>query len=407
MNEDERQVIRDAILREGVLVRAVFSGSRKGQELAWKRVTARPVQLKDGVYLQVSYFDAFKDITKNFKGEEAEARLEELLDLPFKNITVDTRGETLHFQWSKKDRLVVHREKAAAAPAEPELSHDREKKKILLPEKAAPFLQAVGILAQDGKIKADMQRKFRQINEFLRVLAETEAFSENLGRPLRIIDFGCGNAYLTFATYYYFNDLLGLPAVVTGVDIKADLLENHRLKARALGWEGLTFAEGRISDYQPDSPPDGIIALHACDTATDDALAQGIRAGSRLIVTAPCCQHDLQAQLAKAPMPPPMLAVSRDGILNERLGDILTDTFRATLLRVMGYHTDVIQFVSSEHTAKNLLIRSVKTSTGPNLQAIEDYRALKAFWGVTPYLEKLVKFTPHPPTPSPTRGEGE
>jgi SAM-dependent methyltransferase len=285
---------------------------------------------------------------------------------------------------------VTHREKASSAPAAPVLAHDHEKKKILQLEGAAPFLKAVGIMAQDGKIKADMQRKFRQINEFLRVLDETGSFEAFAGQAVRVVDFGCGNAYLTFATFDYLNRIMGLEAYVTGVDIKADLLESHRRKASALGWERLTFAEGRIGEYQPDPPPDVVIALHACDTATDDALAQGIRAGSRLIVTAPCCQHDLQEQLSKVAMPPPMLAVSRDGILNERLGDVLTDTFRATLLRILGYRTDVIQFVSTEHTAKNLLIRSVKTSGGPLPNALEEYRALKTFWGVTPYLEHLL-----------------
>jgi len=390
IDPEHRQLILSAALDPQTLVRTVFSGSRRGQNLPWERVTVRPVQLKNGLFLQFSYFDPAKDITKNFSGEEARARLEELLDLPFKNIQVETLHETLHLQFSKKDRLILHREKKSATPAPVNLTHDHQKKKILSPESAAPFLTAVGILAQDGKIKADMQRKYRQINEFLRVLDETDAL-KNFSGPVHVIDFGCGNAYLTFATYYYLNDVLRLTASVVGVDIKADLLEDHRRKAAALSWDRLTFAEGRIGSYQPNPAPDIVIALHACDTATDDALAQGIRAGSRLIVTAPCCQHNLQAQLAKVPMPPPMLAVGHDGILNERLGDILTDTFRATLLRLLGYRTDVIQFVSSEHTAKNLLIRSVKTTESGSPQVMEEYQALKSFWGVTPYLENLIQ----------------
>lgn len=388
IDADSLQAIHSAVLTPETLVRAVFSGARRGQSLPWQRVTIRPVTLKSGMVLQFSYFDAAKDITKNYGSEEARVYLDELLAFPFKNIHIETVHETVHYQFSKKDRLLTHREKKTA-PTAVHLEHNREKRRILSLDAAHPFLKAVGILTQDGKIKADMQRKYRQVNEFLRVLDETSIFDAP-GSPLHVVDFGCGNAYLTFATYYYLNHVRGIETSVVGVDLKSDLLESHRRKAASLGWDHLTFAEGRIDNYSPSPLPDVVIALHACDTATDDALAHGIRAGSRLIVTAPCCQHDLQAKLAKTPIPPPMLAVGRDGILNERLGDILTDTFRATLLRILGYRTDVIQFVSSEHTAKNLLIRSVKSPGAGNPQVIAEYHALKTFWGVTPYLETLL-----------------
>ena len=147
---------------------------------------------------------------------------------------------------------------------------------------------------------------------------------------------------------------------------------------------------GRIEAYTPPQPPDVVVALHACDTATDDALAQGLRWGSRLIVTAPCCQHELQEQMSRIPMPPTLLPIFHDGILFERMGDILTDTFRANILRIMGYRTDVTQFVPIEHTAKNLMIRSVKTSPPGNTRWVDEYRNFKSFWQVTPYLEKLL-----------------
>jgi hypothetical protein len=175
-----------------------------------------------------------------------------------------------------------------------------------------------------------------------------------------------------------------------GVDVKADLLERHREKAKALGWERLEFQVGSIQEFETDVVPDVVVALHACDTATDEALARGIRWGSRLIITAPCCQHELQRQISRVPAPAPFRAVFRDGILGERLGDILTDAFRAAILRIMGYRTDVIQFVSTEHTAKNLMIRSVKTGSTGNPRATEEYSALKRYWNVTPYLERLL-----------------
>lgn len=179
-------------------------------------------------------------------------------------------------------------------------------------------------------------------------------------------------------------------AHITGVDIKADLLDQHREKARQLGWDKLTFYHGYIADYQPVDNPDIVLALHACDTATDDALALGIRWGSKAIVSAPCCQHELQQQLCQLPAPNPFRAVMQDGILQERLGDILTDTFRASILRIMGYRTDVMQFISSEHTAKNLMIRAVKTAQVGDPARIKEYVELKSYWRVLPYLEHLL-----------------
>jgi hypothetical protein len=175
------------------------------------------------------------------------------------------------------------------------------------------------------------------------------------------------------------------------VDIKSDLIERHQEKAGSLGWNQLTFHTGTISDFQPNVIPDVVLALHACDTATDDALAQGIRWNSRLIVCAPCCQHELQEQMSHVPMPAQLLPIFHYGILFERIGDILTDTFRATILRIMGYRTDVTQFVPIEHTAKNLMIRAVKTSSPGNARWVEEYKNLKAFWQVTPYLERLLR----------------
>jgi hypothetical protein len=177
---------------------------------------------------------------------------------------------------------------------------------------------------------------------------------------------------------------------VTGVDLKSGLLKGLQAKSEAMGWDHLKFQIGAIADYESNVTPDVVLALHACDTATDDALAKGIQWGSRVILCAPCCQHELQEQLSKIPAPNQMLPVFQDGILSERMGDILTDTFRATILRIMGYRTDVTQFVPIEHTARNLMIRSVKTTPPGEARRVEQYRNLKSFWGVTPHLERLL-----------------
>jgi SAM-dependent methyltransferase len=391
MDSDHKQLVRDRILAGDTFIRAVFSGEQKGASLPWIRVVVRPVELKGQVHLQFSYFDEMKDITKNYL-EEAASKVDELLALPFRNIFVESRTDNLQVNFSKKGKALVSRSKPSETTVD--LSHDRQKNKLLTDENAASFLKAVGIMTQDGRIKADMQRKYRQINEFLRLVDETasfhQAFPAESGRPFHIVDFGCGNAYLTFAIHFYLREILELEPHVTGVDVNADLIERHKQKVTSLGWEHLSFQTGRIADYKTNTPPDMVIALHACDTATDDAIAQGIRWNSRFIICAPCCQHDLQAQMATVELPGQLASVFQDGIFFERMGDILTDTFRSTILRIMGYRADVTQFVPIEHTAKNLMIRAAKTSQAGNERWVEQYRKLKSFWGVTPYLEKLL-----------------
>ncbi|MEP7135684.1 MAG: SAM-dependent methyltransferase [Chloroflexota bacterium] len=388
MDSDYKTLIREKILARNTLVRAVFSGEQKGSSLPWNKVTVRPVELKGELQLQFSYFDEKKDVTKNHL-EDAASKLDELLALPFRNIFVESSDGNLQVNISKKGKALVSRPKSTAA-AVADLAHDHQKNRLLSAENAAPFLKAVGIMTSDGKIRADMQRKFKQINEYLRLVDETDSFQALSGQPIHVVDFGCGNAYLTFAIYYYLHDILKLDAHVTGVDIKADLIESHQEKAKSLGWDQLNFVVGQIAEYKPEIIPNVVIALHACDTATDDALAQGIQWDSKLIVCAPCCQHELQEQMSHIPMPTSLLPVFHDGILFERMGDILTDTFRANILRIMGYRTDVTQFVPIEHTAKNLMIRSTKTSPAGNSRWVEEYKNLKSFWQVTPYLEKIL-----------------
>jgi SAM-dependent methyltransferase len=365
----------------------VFTGAQKGAVQSWLRVTVRPVELKGALHLQISYFSDKQDITKNHL-DDAPAAVDELLALPFRNIFIESRAGNLQINISKKGKAIVNESKPAATSAN--FSHDRQKDKLLSTENAAPFLKAVGILTQDGKIKADMQRKFKQINEFLRLLDETDSFSVLAGSPIHVVDFGCGNAYLTFAVYYYLHEILNLDAHVTGVDINADLIARHQQKAELLGWRQINFHVGEIGRFVPEHTPNIVLALHACDTATDNALAKGIEWQSKLIVCAPCCQHELQEQMARTSMPAEFASVFEDGIFFERMGDILTDTFRANILRIMGYRTDVTQFIPIEHTAKNLMIRAVRTSTAGNARWLDEYRNLKSFWRVTPFLEGLL-----------------
>ncbi len=387
---DYKQLIREHILHDENFVKATFSGQHRDQTAPWIKVIVRPVLVQGKRHTQFSYLDAKKDITKNYRGDEVIAILEQLIAIGFKNVHVQTTHNIVDITITNKGKALIHKSKPAQPVQATNLIHDRQKNVLLSTDDAAPFLKAVGIMTEEGKIRADMQSKFRQINEFLKLVQQTGELEKFSASPLHVVDCGCGNAYLTFAFFYYLNNVLHIPTQLTGIDVNGELLTRHAEKSLSLGWPDLTFQTTSIIDFQPVTPPDIVLALHACDTATDEALAQGIQWQSKLIISAPCCQHHLQKQLDHQLAPPPFGPVERHSILKERLGDILTDTFRALLLRIMGYSTDVVQFVSSDHTAKNLMIRAVKSLKAGDARFVREYKELKDFWKVTPYLEQLL-----------------
>jgi SAM-dependent methyltransferase len=385
MTDDYRPLLKAAALDEASFVQMTLKGKMSDQ-LPWRMVVVRPVLLKNQRHLQVSHFDAKQDITKNYTLAEAEAKLDELLALPFSRIHLRATDEDMHVQITKKGKAIIHHE-AANQHRQPELSHDAPKALPIPGDQPDPFLQTIGIMTHDGRIKADMQDKFAQINQFLTLLDHTNALNDFDHSPLHVLDCGCGSSQLSFATYHYLNHIRGIPATLDGVDVNAKLMDKSNGYSRELGLNDACFYASSIINYQPDVSPDIVIALHACDTATDEALALGITCGARIILAAPCCHHDLNKQLeAREPFQP----VMRHGILKERLADILTDSFRALILRIMGYKTDVVEFVSSDHTGRNLLIRAVKRGKVDDPAALREYAELKTFWGVTPYLEKLL-----------------
>lgn len=389
IDEGYRALLLGAILDDS-FVEAAFQGAQRVTPPPWPRVTIRPVLLRGARHWQFAYSDGRQDTTKNYEATEAEARLAELLALPFKSITATTTAETLRVQFSKKGRPILHREAQRGTPIQLDLAHDRAKPGILSDEEPPEFLRAIGIATADGRVRADQRRKFNQINEFLRLIDETGAIDDLPGDPIRVIDLGCGSAALTFAVYHYLNTIKRRPATVIGVDAKAHLMERHNETAARLEWPGMHFAAARIEEFQAPDAPDVVLALHACDTATDEALARAVGWGSRLIFSAPCCHHHLQAQLAAAETPEPFRPLARHGILRERLGDILTDSLRAHILRLLGYRAEVLEFVAVEHTPKNLMIRAVHTGAAAPAALVAEYQALKAYWGVTPYLEELL-----------------
>lgn len=402
--------MRGHLLDPETLLRAVVTGRRKGADRpvvagrGVRRVELRYVDLKAGRHLQVTSYDETQAHTANFgEGEEARSAVDDLLDQPFANWHVETTTQSHHVRATKRLEAVVHtRDRGGEATVDRD--HDRDKTR-LLPEDD-PVLLALGISDAQGRIKPTRQAKYRQVEEFLRLLdaAVSEAIAKGHLRrpttqePLRVVDLGCGNAYLTFAAQRFLAAPeaaggRGLPVHVTGVDIKQQSADHNARVAAQLGIEA-DFVVGSIAQAGLEQPPDVVLALHACDTATDDALARAVAWQAALVLAAPCCHHDVAAQLRKAPTPAPYSMLTRHGILRERFADTLTDALRASILRLEGYRVDVVEFVGSEHTPRNTLIRAVRTGGAVRGGGIRDeYDELVATWGVHPRLGELLGHT--------------
>ncbi|HJR37429.1 MAG TPA: SAM-dependent methyltransferase [Nocardioidaceae bacterium] len=392
--------MRGLLLDDAVLLRAVASGRQKGQSPRWRRVEMRYVDLKAGRHLQVTAYDETQAHTSNHAtGDAARNAVDDLLDEPFGNWHVETTTETHQVRVTKKLEAMVHTSpRISAAPdVEEARAHDRKKPR-LLPEDD-PVLRALGISDEQGRVKPSRQAKYRQVEEFLRTLGPALDDALSSGRlrtptaddPLRVVDLGCGNAYLTFAGHRYLTSLRDLPVHMVGVDVKAQSYTHNTEVAESLGIAGsMTFVQGDISSAGLDQPPDVVLALHACDTATDDALARAVGWEASLVLAAPCCHHDVAAQLRRAPTPAPYSLLTRHGILRERFADTLTDAMRAAVLRLLGYRVDVVEFVESQHTPRNTLLRAVRTGAEPSEEARQEFEALTSTWGVHPKLAELL-----------------
>jgi len=381
---DHRTVVKQEVFEQETFVGLVLSKPLRGKPNPYVRIAIRPVRVRGSRHLQFSYFDGERDVSKNYSETEAESPLDEALALPFGQLHVSSTAGDLQVLVGRKGNVHIARGAPSHDATGPVLSHNREKRHPLPARGSDPLLKALGIIAKRGnKVRSAMRGKFAQINQFLRIVDQVLPGER---RPVRIIDGGCGSAYLTFAAFHYLNHLREIPARVTGVDTKADLIAKCVQLRDSLGWDSLEFHVSAIAAFEPDNLPDVVLSLHACDTATDEAIAQAVRWGSRVVLAAPCCQHELHNQLDA----PPLRPLLRHGILRERLADLVTDSFRALVLRIMGYRTSVFEFVSPEMTSKNLMIRAERGLKPGNAAFVREYNGLKAFWGVTPAIEALL-----------------
>ena len=370
------------------LVRVVLSGRRRNMQTPHERIDMRPIALKDGLQIQVSHSDGRQMTSKNYS--PSDAPFGDLMRSGFANVLLEHTEGAISLRITKKGEALVHREKSKN---EQDLSHDRSKARLL--DASDPFLIAIGISDSSGKVKPSKSDKYLQVEEFLRLLGPTLTSAISSGQihqptesnPLTIVDLGCGHAYLTFAAHQYLRSL-NIPVKVIGIDIRTAARDRNNEIARQLGIATtIEFRAEEIADTTLKNA-DVAIALHACDTATDDAIAWAINSDARLALIAPCCHHDIQAQMNEIPEPWSLL--TRNGIMKERLGDLLTDALRMQIMKLRGYRVEAIEFIGGEHTPRNLMIRAVKTGATADATEERRYDEMLNLWKVKPALAALV-----------------
>jgi SAM-dependent methyltransferase len=346
------------------------------------------VLIKGEIKYQLAQSDGRAMTTKNYSPSEFIAL--NLLEAGFANILLEQTTGSISIRITKKGEALVHRTNESF---EVDLSHDRAKARLLDP--SDPFLIEVGISDASGKVKASKNDKYLQVEEFLRLLVPSLNSALDAGHiakptaaaPLSIVDLGCGHAYLTFAAHQYLAKQ-GIPVKVIGIDVRESARVRNNQIAEKLGIaKSITFLAEEISQTTLKSA-DVAIALHACDTATDDAIAWALGADTKLALIAPCCHHDIQAQMVDTPEPWQM--ITRNGIMKERLGDLITDALRMQIMKLLGYRVDAIEFIGGEHTPRNLMIRAVKTGAIADSAEQSRYDAMISLWKVKPALATLL-----------------
>lgn len=353
-----------------------------GAEEGLKQLIARRILVKRQQVLSFTYRFKTRDIVKNYPLDEAQARIETLLHYDFLTATLQTTAHDLTLD-VKKDGLQVKDVKRDAIS----LDHDRAKNRAV--EAQAPWLALLGLTDAQGHIKKDGQDKFRQIDKYIETLS-AQLKHIDLEKGVRVADMGAGKGYLTFALYDHLINKRGLKAKVTGIEYRQDLVDFCNQTAQSCGYKGLFFVQGTIADYNPGAI-DVLIALHACDTATDDAIAQGVKAGAQLIVVAPCCHKQIRREMEKHKAKNPLDFLLRHGTFMERQAEMVTDGLRALMLQYEGYDTSVFEFISDAHTPKNVMITAVKRPQGTlhDPGVLDKIKQAKEYFGIeTHQLEK-------------------
>lgn len=363
------------------LIRIIISGARNAGEVS--KVRIRPVLLKGEIKYQCSETHGTKELHKNYDKRQLISRIEQWMEEDFRQLQLESQNGTGSVLVSKKGKMTVRYKRSQnCAGTSAVLTHNRKKRYILEEGIPVDFLVDLGVMTPEGKVVRAKYDKFRQINRFLEFI---EDILPQLARDreVTILDFGCGKSYLTFAMYYYLKSLKGYDVNIIGLDLKTDVIMHCNELAEQYGYEKLKFLQGDIASYTGTDHVDMVVTLHACDTATDYALAKAVAWGAQVILSVPCCQHELNGQIKNEMLSP----VFSYGILKERMAALITDGLRAQLLTEAGYDTQILEFIDMQHTPKNLLIRAVRSGKRKKNKELET--CMQALH-VTPTLKTLL-----------------
>ncbi|MDE6210276.1 MAG: SAM-dependent methyltransferase [Lachnospiraceae bacterium] len=364
------------------LAEAVIS-DRKSTVCEIQKIKLRPVKIKEEIYIQTTEYINKKVIHTNKNISEIKEYVLKHLQENFKQALIKTESYTYSVLISKKGQVTTKKKKETEKKA-PILIHNRVKKYLLQEGKPVDFLVYLNVMNKDGFVLKNKYDKFRQINRFLEFVDDiVEKLPKN--KTINIIDFGCGKSYLTFAIYYYLRKEKGLRVNITGLDLKEDVIDNCNEIAKNLGYEGITFLKGDIAGYDGLSDVDMVVTLHACDTATDYAIAKAIKWNARVLLSVPCCQHEINGQIKNELLSP----VLKYGILKERISALITDGIRAEVLEENGYDTQILEFIDLEHTPKNLMIRAVKRKSN-SCKKNENLEKLIEELNIKPMIKELI-----------------
>lgn len=373
---------------EKLQVIKITLGNRRIKTAELKNIFIKPLLIKNSLKLSFVYRYPTKDITKNYDVKEGIALMQQMLHNEFLNADVFTSQKDVHLALQKNERLKITSNAPSLKITEQANQHDKQKNRIIQTTEKG-YLQALGITSAEGKVKKDRQDKYKQINSYVEIIdgiIKDIDFKEGL----HVVDMGCGKGYLTFALYDYLTSKLHLEATVTGIELREELVDTCNRIARESGYDALGFKSGTIEDAVVNNA-NMLIALHACDTATDDAIYSGIKANARVIICAPCCHKQIRKQMAPENE---LKSITKHGILMERQAEIVTDAIRSLLLEAWGYKSRVFEFIATEHTPKNVLIVGVRQDKPANTKQfyLNKIGALKSLFGIqTHHLETLLE----------------
>jgi 2-polyprenyl-3-methyl-5-hydroxy-6-metoxy-1,4-benzoquinol methylase len=363
----------------------IILSNKIDKSFAYNKAVIVPIQWRNKQIWQMTLYTDKQAFQENLKTlSELKKRIQELFQIKYKQLNFFGTTEDIELKLSKKGKILVGRHKHATNAIQTQ-KHNRTKNRLLAEgEKILPLID-MGVMNKDGKIIAGQMDKFRQINKFLEMVDDT---LKNWEKPtLTVIDFGCGKSYLTFVLYYYLTQIKKLNARVIGLDLKEEVIEKCNIVAEKYGYKNLSFQIGNINAFQPDEKIDMVVSLHACDTATDYALFNAVSWDVPIILSVPCCQHEINTQIKNA-----WPIMTKYGLIKERFSALLTDAIRANLLESEGYHVQVMEFIPMEHTAKNVLIRAVKQNKKASTDQVQD---LCQQFNIQPTLLKLLEEKKH------------